>query len=214
MENQVETTVVETAKDAKEFAHSEKIDLISKALSAFQAECPVVEKDKNNPFLKSKYADLGNILRTINPVLGKHGLAVTQMPIGDQGDLITLLAHSSGQWIRSCYRMRPTKNDAQSVGSALTYQKRYAVAAILGVPIDDESDDDGEGGSVKPVNKQTELQSKLGTILRTGEMKTHNAVLAAAGLCKAADLKNKDEAYLRKAFEALGGEEKLATIKG
>lgn len=206
--------VVETVKDAKEFAHSEKIDLISKALSAFQGECPVVEKDKNNPFLKSKYADLGNILRTINPVLGKHGLAVTQMPTGDQGDLITLLTHSSGQWIRSCYRMRPTKNDPQSVGSSLTYQKRYAVTAILGVPVDDESDDDGESGSVKPASKQTELQSKLGTILRAGNPKTNNEVLSAAGLCKVAELKDKDEKYLRKVFEALGGEDRLATIKG
>jgi hypothetical protein len=137
---------------------SDKIDLLSAALSRFHAECPKITKDTRNDYFKSKYADLGTILGIVNPILAKCGLSVVQMPTGENV-LVTMLLHESGQFIRDESVMRPietvirrdaNKNDIlgvtpQALGSAITYQRRYAVAAILSLCIDD--DDDGNAAS-------------------------------------------------------------------
>jgi hypothetical protein len=152
--------------------HSEKIDLLAAALAKFHAECPKITKDTKNDYFKSKYADLGTILAVVNPVLANCGLSVVQMPTGDNM-LQTLLLHQSGQWIKGESVMRPleavirrdaNKNDImgitpQALGSAITYQRRYALAAILSLCIDD--DDDGNAASatgMKPGDKARSQQ--------------------------------------------------------
>jgi hypothetical protein len=131
---------------------SESIKEIAKALIVFHVKVDKISKDATNPFFKSRYASLSNILETINDALNESGLAVCQFPVNEHG-LTTILIHSeSGEFISACYEMKPVKDDPQSRGSAITYQRRYALAAILGLNIDD--DDDANAASAPAVVKQ------------------------------------------------------------
>ena len=123
---------------------SDSIKEIAAALITFHVKVEKIPKDSNNPFFKSKYASLSAILDAIIDPLNESGLAFCQFPSGEHG-LTTLLMHTSGEWISSEYTMRPTKDDPQGTGSAITYQRRYALSAILGLNIDD--DDDGNEAS-------------------------------------------------------------------
>ena len=128
---------------------SESIKEITLALINFSADVGKIKKDSVNPFFKSKYADLSSILDAIKEPLLKNSLAVVQFPI-NEGELMTMVMHTSGEWIKGSFVMRPTKNDPQGLGSVITYQRRYALGAILGLNIDD--DDDGNRAS-RPVAK-------------------------------------------------------------
>lgn len=126
---------------------SEQINELASALSKAQASIQPAIKDSLNPFFKSKYADLPSIWNACKEALTQNGLAVIQTMDASSGQLmlITTLAHSSGQWIRSSLPINPTKNDPQALGSAITYMRRYSLAAIAGVTTDD--DDDGNCAS-------------------------------------------------------------------
>lgn len=121
---------------------SDNITNIAAALVQFQSSVSKVSKEANNPFFKSKYASLANILDTIQTPLGECGLAICQHPDGET--LTTIIIHSiSGEWMESSYTMPVAKqNDPQAMGSAITYARRYALGSILNLNIDD--DDDGE----------------------------------------------------------------------
>lgn len=124
---------------------SDQIDALLAALAKAQAEMPAAGKRSDNPFFKSKYADFNEIVKASRPSLSKNGLSVMQM-IRDKGEyqvMETMLGHSSGQFVISEVKIAPAKSDVQSLGSYLTYLKRYSYAAIVGVVIADE-DDDGE----------------------------------------------------------------------
>ena len=123
---------------------SQEINELALALSLAQAEMQSAIKDKVNPFFKSKYADLGSVWDAARPVLGKHGLCVMQTTEmqGDKIVMITTLAHSSGQWIKSHLPLFLSKMDSQGIGAAMTYLRRYSLSALVGVVCDD--DDDGE----------------------------------------------------------------------
>lgn len=126
---------------------------LAKALSKFHASVGKIAKTANNPFFKSKYAPLPEILEAIAEPLLQSNLVFSQIPDGDC--LCTILMHTeSGEWISGCYSMHPVKNDPQSIGSAITYARRYALGAILGLNID--KDDDGNQGSGKTPNKPQE----------------------------------------------------------
>lgn len=119
---------------------SETISNISKALIKFHAEVGKIVKASNNPFFKSKYASLPDILDSIREPLAHSELVIIQTPTQNNG-LSTRILHSSGEWFEDTYYMQPVKNDPQSLGSSITYQRRYALGAILSLNIDD--DDDG-----------------------------------------------------------------------
>ncbi|MFZ7121741.1 MAG: ERF family protein [Eubacteriaceae bacterium] len=133
--------------------HSESIKELATALCKFHSEVGKVKKENTNPFFKSKYADLSSILDVIEEPLHKNGLSFVQFPIGEH-EMLTMLMHISGEWIKGSYIMKPTKNDPQGLGSVITYQRRYALGSILGLNIDE--DDDGNEAS-KPQPK-TEKQ--------------------------------------------------------
>jgi len=119
---------------------SNTLSELAKAMILFQVKVESIKKDANNPFFKSKYASLSNILDAIKEPLIESGLTVMQFPTGEHG-LSTLIIHESGEYLRSDYTMRPVKDDPQGRGSAITYARRYALAAALSLNIDE--DDDG-----------------------------------------------------------------------
>ena len=123
---------------------SELKDLFA-ALCKAQAEMETAELSSENPFFKTRYADLAAIVKASRPALTKHGLSIIQQIItGDDGNTLlhTMLCHTSGQWVESRVRIVPPKNDVQSIGSYITYLRRYSIAAICGIVSSD--DDDGE----------------------------------------------------------------------
>lgn len=141
---------------------SETTGLIASALSKAQAEIQNASKDKVNPHFKSTYADLASVWDACREPLAKNQLAVTQPFIIDpQGRilLITELLHSSGEWISSVIPVMPERNTPQGVGSAITYMRRFALSALVGVApaekptVDDvDDDDDGNAASGRPNN--------------------------------------------------------------
>lgn len=130
-------------------------ETLAQALVAFQAEAPHIELDSTNPHFKSKFASLAGVMKTVRPVLAKHGLAIVQQPTNmdfEKPALLTTLLHVSGASIVSDpFPLAVEKPGPQAQGAALTYARRYAVLAILGL-VGDE-DDDAESAEAKPVEK-------------------------------------------------------------
>lgn len=129
---------------------SDTITEITKALINFHKEVSPVKRTASNPFFKSKYAPLSEILKEIHEPLVNNGLTILQFP-EDQNNLTTMLLHESGEFFQATYIMNPVKSDPQAIGSAITYQRRYAIGAILNLNIDD--DDDGNKAAEKPAKK-------------------------------------------------------------
>lgn len=125
---------------------SEQINEIAGALSKAQADIQNVVKDAKNPHFKSDYATLDAITDMVRPAFAKHGLAVVQIPNYADGMVTvqTLVTHSSGQWIKGDTSAPVSKADAQGVGSACTYLRRYSLAAIAALA---QTDDDGNAAS-------------------------------------------------------------------
>lgn len=129
------------------------------ALAKAQGAMKPAAKSAENPFFKSSYADLPACWEAARVALSSNNLAVIQTTSmhGPQVLLVTLLAHSSGEWIRGELPVNPTKNDPQSMGSAMTYARRYSFCAITGVTAEDE-DDDGNAGSTPPAKQKQQQQ--------------------------------------------------------
>lgn len=127
------------------------------ALVAFQADLKPVDKSAANPFFKSKYAPLPAVMEVIQPLLAEHGLAVCQMVtrLEGQSALRTILVHKSGQSIQDTMPLLLTKADPQSQGSAITYARRYAIMAALGVVADEDDDGNAASGKVKAAPRAT-----------------------------------------------------------
>lgn len=122
---------------------------IAEALAAAQLEITDPAKDSVNPHFRSRYADLATVLKTVRPVLAKHGIALVQCTQVD-GDRLVLVTRLMwrGEEIESTYPVEPVKRDPQGYGSALTYARRYALQALVGVAADE--DDDGNAASAAP----------------------------------------------------------------
>lgn len=114
------------------------------ALAKAQSEMQTAGLKSENPYFKSRYADLAEIVRVSRPALTKNGLSVIQqiLPNDDgQNILHTILTHASGQWIESRMRILPSKPDVQSLASYITYLRRYSYAALCGIVASNEDDD-------------------------------------------------------------------------
>lgn len=142
--------------------HSESIAKLADALARAHAEFEPVKKEVKNTFFKNKYADLSALIDATGKGLSKNGLAVIQSPgkltEANRVLLTTILIHSSGEWLSDELDMPVSKPDAQGVGSALTYARRYAYGAILNIA--GENDDDGNAASGLEVDKKSEKQFK------------------------------------------------------
>ena len=128
---------------------SENIDQLATALASAQSEMKNAKLNKVNPHFKSKYADLAEIRDTVTPALSKHGIAVVNGTDATDGGLhvVTRLIHKSGQWIESRFPIAYDK--PQTMGSAITYGKRYNLAAVANIAADE--DDDANAANDKPV---------------------------------------------------------------
>ncbi|MBQ9407428.1 MAG: ERF family protein [Desulfovibrio sp.] len=139
---------------------SPDIGEIAKALAEAQGELPAAVKNAQNPHLKNKYADIKAVYDAIRDVLPKHGLAVVQTMLptdGTKAHVRTTLAHSSGQWFAGeCVMPLDRQGGAQGMGSAITYARRYSLAAIVGVVSDE--DDDGNAAQGRTARAQAQQQ--------------------------------------------------------
>lgn len=123
---------------------SETITDLAGALAKAQAEMKNAIFNRTNPHFRSKYADLASVRDAITPALSKHGLSVIQaLTVTDSALIVrTRLMHASGQWLESDYPIINDTSKPQAMGSALTYARRYSLAAICNIASED--DDDGE----------------------------------------------------------------------
>ena len=156
-----ENKPVEQAKI--EAVESPTIGKLIMALAKAQGQIKAAPKDTDNTFFKSKYADLAAVWEACREPLSKNGLAVIQRPNPTDGfnvSLTTILAHESGEWIRGTLVMRPVEKtlkdpdgkyhrvvDPQGLGSCLTYARRYALSAMVGICSEEDDDDDGNKAS-------------------------------------------------------------------
>jgi len=123
---------------------SESIDLLAISLAKAQGKITVAIEDKKNPHFKSTYSSLNSIWDACRSAISEEGLSVTQImqPSATSIDLITILLHESGQWIKSVLPIPSLQLTPQQLGSAITYLRRYSLSAIVGVAPGFE--DDGE----------------------------------------------------------------------
>lgn len=133
---------------------SDSVAAISAAIVKAQAEMPGAPKDTKGQVGNQVrfYADLTAVVDAARPVLAAHGLAYVQFPSDySSGTVVvtTRLLHSSGEWMEADLPMPTGQNGAQGVGSAITYAKRYALMAVLGMA----SEDDDGGAASKPARK-------------------------------------------------------------
>ena len=125
--------------------HSESINELAKALALAQGEIRGASEDKVNPHFKSSYASLASVWDACRLPLSKNGLSIIQNPDMISGELylVTMLLHSSGQWMKSTIPVSNPKGTPHALGSSLTYMRRYSLSAMVGVaPGDDATDDD------------------------------------------------------------------------
>lgn len=142
---------------------SESILKISKALIEFRKDVKQPMKDADNPYFKSKYVPLENVVEAIDEVAPSKGLAFTQWALNDEQGRVgvaTLLLHDSGEFIEyDPVFMNADKNTPQGAGSLITYLKRYTLSAIFGITSDE--DDDGNqatGNKSKPKQDSGKLE--------------------------------------------------------
>jgi ERF superfamily len=112
------------------------MEKINKRLLDFQKKVTVIKKDAKNPHFKNTYASLTQILSEVKPILTDCGLIVTQL-INDKGIGTTIIDSDSSEFIE-CYIPTPTNLTPQQMGSAITYYRRYSLASILALEIDDD----------------------------------------------------------------------------
>ena len=166
-------------------------DLVS-ALVKASAEIKTAKKDAENPFFKSRYSDLPCIVEACKSALLKNNLVVTQSTTLLNGAtlLVTTLHHTSGQWIRGYYPVTAVKADPQAMGSAVTYARRYALSAMVGVVSED--DDDGEsamGRSAFSAPKRNGVEH-FEPISRVAQEHSEEPIKASAGADGAIDWKS------------------------
>jgi hypothetical protein len=141
---------------------SESIKEFAVAFAKAQGMMEAAKKSAANPYFKSKYADLAEVVASIKQALESNGLSYLQSFStayhADEEDrtwwvnVSTLILHSSGEWIESTVPMPLTKLDPQSMGSVTTYGRRYGLQTAMGLPADD---DDAESAMPRNGNGHT-----------------------------------------------------------
>lgn len=143
------------------------INEIAKALAAAQAEMTNPTFDARNPHFSNRFASLAAVRNATVPILAKHGISMNQdLKTTDKGiSCTTILTHSSGQYMYFGPLVMPaSKPDAQGLGSAATYARRYSLMAVCGVVGDDDDDANSATGKPGPATKPGPVHSPLGEV--------------------------------------------------
>lgn len=184
---------------------SEQINELAAALSNAQAVMEGATKDATNPHFRSRYATLASVWDAARGPLTKHGLAVIQTARGDGAAVTveTMLTHKSGQWVRDALTTTARDASPQSVGSAISYLRRYALAAMVGIA---PEDDDGEAATDR--KPQTVVNATTGE-----DVPVSSLPAAPAGYHYLTDYTVKGEWHEAVAlrYDAQGGSLKVAT---
>jgi hypothetical protein len=150
---------------------SESIKELAAALAKAQAAMPAAKFDATNPFLKNKYASLGAIIEAARAPLAANGLSVVQLPTneGEGIGVTTILMHASGEYIESTLSLlvgdEKGKSTAQVAGSVITYLRRYALASVLGIYADEDTDGSAPAKKVdKPAPAAIEYPPELAVV--------------------------------------------------
>jgi hypothetical protein len=132
------------------------------ALIKAQSDFKVIGFDRLNPHFKSKFASLTAIMEHIGPILSKNGLGISHHIITEAGSLSlrTRLLHSGGTTLETEVPLLMAKNDMQSLGSSVTYAKRYAISALLNL-VTDEDDDGNEATKQAPPTAKQEAPKTI-----------------------------------------------------
>ena len=142
---------------------SDTIGKLTEALSKAQGAMKNAVKDSDNPYFKSKYADLASVADACRSELAANGLAVCQLPTMRDGKMVLeyILMHSSGEWIGSEIEMAPVKQDPQGIGSCITYARRYTLAGVAGVATEDDDGNSLQNTNAIPFKKPMTLNQAL-----------------------------------------------------
>lgn len=156
--------------EIQDTAMSESIKNIAKAQANMQKELTDTKKDtKGYGYL---YTNLDSLVKHLRPLLTKHGLSFMQMPVGseNQAGVQTIYMHTSGEWITSLVKVPIAdlkgQNAYQSLGSAITYLRRYSLSAFVGIASDEDNDAQGGPEEIKKVVKVTTTQLKKLNVLQ------------------------------------------------
>lgn len=160
------------------------------AIAVAQAEVENATKDSTNPHFKSKYADLAEVLNTVRPVFSKHGLSLVQSTSFDGAmvSVTTALCHKEGGFITSTASCVPAKTDAQGIGAATTYLRRYSLSAISGVAQEDDDGNSAAHNAPPVVRIDTKQVNKFsGAILKAIESDNESLLAEVLGELKEAE---------------------------
>jgi hypothetical protein len=154
---------------------SSDIKQIAAALARAQKKMGVAVKDAKNPFFKSKYADLGAVMEVVKDPLNDAGITILQPPFTrDHAHYIkTILLHESGEFLSFELKLELTKTDMQSLGSAITYARRYMLQALLAIPAED---DDGNAATHSH-SLPNPVQPKINAAIDAFESTTRKALI-------------------------------------
>jgi hypothetical protein len=180
---------------------SQSIKALMTALLTVQGSVQGVAKDSSNPFFKNRYASLEAVIETIRKPMTDAGLIFTQAPgaiIAGAVEITTMIAHQSGEWMRSTLHVPLAKTDPQGVGSAITYGCRYALMATLGLPpLDDDAEaavrhQEPKRASAKPIEAKQTVPDGLQQLADTPMPKQLPSekctrLIEQINLCKTAD---------------------------
>lgn len=187
---------------------SANINKLAEALAKAQGKFSNAPKNKINPHLKSKYADLASLLDTVRDPLANNGLCFVQVVETDSAKIVcyTDLMHVSDQWIRGKLVLHSAQTGIQQIGAAITYAKRYALSAMLGIASDEEDDGEAEQATAK----KTEANGKYKQI-SVSEPVPVAPKAAAKAEAKAA--KTAEQAFVDRAQGIFPGSEVVAETK-
>jgi hypothetical protein len=207
---------VERSCAVSSFSHSGEIAKLAEALGKASADFKTPKKSSENPFFKSSYADLAELIEATRPALSKNGLSVIQFPgkLNRDSDswrveITTMLLHASGEWLRGESEMPCVKRDAQGLGSAETYGRRYAYQAILCLAAEDD-DGNAATGKKKPLTEEEDKAYEADFDQRTADQQ-RVAQFQITGVRNAMALSGKTEEDLT-TYLKLAGYKKLEDV--
>ena len=183
-----------------------------KAFANFKKKLKQPLKDANNPFFKSKYVPLENVVQVVDEAMTDTGLSYTQ-GIADLEDgylrVDTIVLHESGEYmVIKGSKVKPVKNDPQSAGSAITYARRYSLSTAFGIASD--PDDDGNGASQQSKNNQQSKNTQQPKDQPKPELTLEQKVVANIDWV---NKKYKPEIELIKSWQEMEHEQALKAIK-